>query len=260
MQSDRLETIRRHLLTAGRATLAEISELTKASAATVRRDFAELEQRGLAERVHGGIRLAETSLSETAFEQRAVVNQSAKRAIAAAALSLMRPSKTYFLDAGTTVLQLARLLRPTRIPFHITTNGFPIAQALLGAEELRLSILGGRIRGGNLSVVGPHAQAMLARLSFDGLFLGAGAVREDGTIWGVDEDEASLNSLMIAQAEKVFLLADVSKFGARAPQAVGRIGPNTQVVTNAGISADWAGRIEAAGATLRIAEPLSPTQ
>jgi len=68
------------------------------------------EAEGAIDRVHGGARIAEGSSVEVAFQERANQNLAAKRALAAACYAALNPHGSVFLDAGTTVLQLARLM------------------------------------------------------------------------------------------------------------------------------------------------------
>ena len=102
-----------------------------------------------------------------------------------------------FLDAGTTVLQLARLIRINPLPLRIFTNGLAVAQEFLNVPDLEVAILGGQLRSENASLVGPQAEAMLESLWFDQLFLGASAIGPDGAIYSVDSAEASFNKCML---------------------------------------------------------------
>jgi DeoR/GlpR family transcriptional regulator of sugar metabolism len=80
-----------------------------------------------------------------------------------------------FLDAGTTVLQLARRLRLHPLPLHIFTNCLPVAQILMTVPDISVTLLGGILRPQNASMVGMLAEEARDRLWFDQLFLGAGS-------------------------------------------------------------------------------------
>lgn len=247
MRSERLNEIRRLLLARGFAGVAEIVEATGASLATTRRDLDVLERQGVVARVHGGAKLAEATTVETAFETREGDNLAAKRAIAQAALPLVSGHATHLFDAGTTLLQLARALCIAPVPCTVYTNGLPVAQALLGAPGVALGMLGGRLRGENLSIIGPAAESMLDGLWFDTLFLGAGAVAPDGRIYGVDEIEARLNARMIGRAARVVLLADASKFGRMATYLIAALDSRFTVVSDSTLGPAWWERLEKAG-------------
>ena len=132
---DRLDAIRSHLYANGFSTIQALADAVGASLATIRRDLQILEREGAIDRVHGGARIAEGSSVEVAFQEREKRNLSAKRAIATAAYDLLHPRTAIFLDAGTTVLQLARLIRINPLPLRIFTNGLTVAQEFLNISE-----------------------------------------------------------------------------------------------------------------------------
>ncbi len=120
MQVGRLDAIRSHLYAHGFSTIQALADSVGASLATIRRDLQVLEREGSIDRVHGGARIAEGSSVEMAFQERAKRNLEAKRAIAATAYKLLTPHTSVFLDAGTTVLQLSRLIRINPVPLRIS--------------------------------------------------------------------------------------------------------------------------------------------
>jgi DeoR/GlpR family transcriptional regulator of sugar metabolism len=250
---DRLDAIRSHLYAHGYSTIQALADSVGASLATIRRDLQVLEREGVIDRVHGGARIAEGSSVELAFQERAKRNLSAKRAIAAAAYKLLVPHATVFLDAGTTVLQLARLIRLNPLPLRIFTNGLPVAQEFLNVPNLDVSLLGGQLRSENASLVGPQAEAMLESLWFDQLFLGVSAIGLDGAIYSVDSAEASLNRCMLSRSAQRFLLADSSKFGSMATYRVAPLA-EVRIVTDGQLPTDWRGRLVDLGVDATIAD------
>jgi DeoR/GlpR family transcriptional regulator of sugar metabolism len=252
MKTERLNAIRRHLYAHGPSTIQGLADAVGTSLATLRRDLATLEEEGIVDRVHGGARLAEGSTVEVAFEHRESHNLNAKRAIANSAFGLLKPHTTVFFDASTTVLQLVRRLRIDPTPVTVFTNGLSVAHALLNVPRVRVMTLGGQVRNENASIVGPHAEAMLERLWFDQLFLGAGAINQDGTIYSVDLAEANLNAKMLARSTERHLLVDSSKFGAIATYAVAPVSSATHVISDAALSPDWRQRLQNLGVTLTL--------
>ncbi len=256
MKVDRLGAIRQHLYINGAATIAEICEAADASVATVRRDLLALEKQGLIERVHGGARLATAGVTELGFLQRENTNFEAKRAIADCAFTLIRPNTTIFLDAGTTVLQLARRIRLNPTPITAVTNGLPLAQELLDVPGVKVMILGGELRPENASIVGPHAESQLDRMHFDQLFMGAGAISDDMTIYTGDLAEASLNARMLSRSRQRIVLADNSKLGCHTTFAVAPLSQLTHIVTENALPPKWGQAIENTGITHLSADEL----
>ena len=201
----------------------------------------------------GGARIASGAQVEVGFGTRERQNLVQKRAIAAAAFALLRPQTSVFLDAGTTVLQLARRLRVSPMPLSVFTNGLLVAQELMDVPKLRVTLLGGQLRSENASLVGPAAEAMLDGLWFDQLFLGATAIGDDGCIYSLDAAEASLNRTMMARSAAVVVLADASKFGHRVTYLVAPLNAATAVISDRQLGAAHQRRLAEAGASLSIA-------
>jgi DeoR family fructose operon transcriptional repressor len=250
---ERLDAIRGYLYAHGYSTVQTLADAVGASLATIRRDLQFLEREGAIDRVHGGARIAEGSSVEVAFQERAKRHLLAKRAIARAAYAALVPHATIFLDAGTTVLQLARLIRLNPLPLRIFTNGLTVAQEFLNVPNLSVSVLGGQLRSENVSLVGPEAEVALEALWFDQLFLGVSAISADGALYSVDSAEASLNRRMLGRAAETYLLADASKF---ATTATYRVAPLTaaRVITDWRLDSEWRARLADTGVDATIAE------
>jgi DeoR/GlpR family transcriptional regulator of sugar metabolism len=253
MKIDRATAIRQHLFAKGHSSIAEIAEAVGASEPTVRRDLLVLEADGQVQRTHGGAQIADVSGVEVAFEHREQINLPAKRAIGEAAYQMLRPESSVFLDAGTTVLQLARRLRLNPLPLRVFTNCLPVAQVLMPVAGVSVTLLGGVLRTQNASMVGLLAEEALERLWFDQLFLGAGAIADDGMISSADEQEARINARMLGRTSAAVVLTDGAKFGQRLTYGVARLGAGMQVVTGAGLSADWHQRLGDLGCVTTLA-------
>ncbi len=253
MKPDRHEIIRHQLYTRGTSTVETLAVVTGASIATIRRDLAMLEQLGIVSRTHGGAMIASETHVEVEFRTRERHKLAEKRAIAEAAYGTLRPQTAVFLDAGTTVLQLAHRLRVSPIPLAVFTNGLLVAQALMGVPKLRVTLLGGHLRSENASLVGPAAEAMLEGLWFDRLFLGASAIGDDNAVYSLDAAEASLNTRMMARSAGTTILADGSKFGRRATYLVTPLTVATAVISDRQLDESHRRRLVEAGVALSIA-------
>ena len=254
MKIDRATAIRQHLFAQGYSSIAEIAVAVGASEPTVRRDLLALEADGQITRTHGGAQIAVASGIEIAFESREQINLPAKRAIGEAAYRLLQPDTSIFLDAGTTVLQLARRIRLNPMPLRVFTNCLPVAQVLMSVPGVSITLLGGTLRAENASMVGMLAEAALDRLWFDQLFLGAGAISDDGSISSADEQEARVNAVMVSRTKAAIILTDADKFGIRLTYGVARLRPGMQLITDARLSADWTRRLGEFGSGLTIAD------
>lgn len=259
MQTDRLEAIRQHLYVQGVCSIPALADAVGTSLATVRRDLQILEQQGVVSRSHGSARIANGAETEAAFAVREKQNLEAKRAIAQAAYDALEPHGAVFLDAGTTVLQLVRLLRINPMPLTVFTNGLVVAQELMAVPKLRISLIGGQLRVDNASLVGPAAETALQSLWFDRLFLGAGAIGDDNRIYSVDAAEASLNALMRQRSAETVVLADATKFGRRATYGVTPVDASLRIITDDRLAPAACAGIRNTGADLSLVAPAGRT-
>jgi DeoR/GlpR family transcriptional regulator of sugar metabolism len=190
------------------------------SAATVRRDLDQLERSGVIRRVHGGAVSVEGRLDEPVFEDKTSRAVREKRRIAEAGLTLIEPGDTLYLDGGSTVLELARLLRE-RTNLTVVTNSLHAAHELAGRGP-RLIVIGGELRRLSQTLVGPLTRLVLDGLHLDKAFMGTigFALREGLTT--TDPSEAFTKQLVMAQARQVILLADSSKAGKVSFASAGR--------------------------------------
>jgi DeoR family fructose operon transcriptional repressor len=235
------------LLSQGQMSVHDIATSLDASPATVRRDLSELEQLGQIERLHGSARIATGSQKELAFSAREDNQITAKRAIASTAATLIQPHEAIFLDAGTTVLQLARHIRSNAMPINVFTNGLVIAQELAHVAHVNVTLIGGRVRSENLSIVGSAAIAMLGGLWFDRLFLGASAIDDEGHITSLDADEAATNAHMVQRSASLVVLADSTKFQKRITHTVTKMTEGNLLISDGRPTGAFAACLSQAG-------------
>src|SRR5918996_5395012 len=148
--------------------VSDLGRALRVSAASIRRDLADLERSGLLKRAHGGAVSARMAALEPSLAEKEDQYQAEKAAIARLAATLVRQGDTIFLDAGSTTRQIARELRHRR-GITIVTNALNIAWEL-ASSEIELVVTGGQLRRGILSHVGPLAEQAIGSLHVDKLF------------------------------------------------------------------------------------------
>lgn len=209
--------------------VGELAAGVGVSEATMRRDLHELEERGLLLRTHGGATLNGVSRLEPFFASKEDLNAGAKQAIAAAALGLIEDDTVIYLDGGSTVLALARLLDRKR---HLTivTNSLMAAASLMDTEH-RLVLVGGEFRQLSRTLIGPLSAPIINSLHVHTAFMGTIGIGLDEGLTTTDPNEAYTKSLIMTRAERVVLLADRSKFGVRAFSKCGNVEDLDLIVT-----------------------------
>jgi DeoR/GlpR family transcriptional regulator of sugar metabolism len=205
----RLEQLRGIL---GHNRVVRVEELTQklgVSSATIRRDLGELEKLGELQRVYGGAVSTGGRLDEPLFDDKTSVAAAEKRRIAAAALHLVKPNETIYLDGGSTVLELARLLKE-RSNITVVTNSLRAAVELAGRGPC-LILVGGELRRLAQTTVGPLTRLLIDDLHVDKAFMGTIGLSLEEGLTTTDPTEAYTKELVMEHAREVILLADSSK-------------------------------------------------
>jgi DeoR/GlpR family transcriptional regulator of sugar metabolism len=216
----RWENLRALLRQSGVSRVEDLSRQLKVSAATVRRDLDQLERNGAIRRVHGGAVSVESRLEEPVFENKTALAVREKRRIADAALPLVGAGETIYLDGGSTVLELARLLRD-RSNLTVVTNSLHAAHELAGRGP-RLIVIGGELRRLSQTLVGPLTRPVLQGLHLDKAFMGTIGFSAKEGLTTTDPSEAFTKLEVMAQSRQVIVLADSSKAGKVSFASAGR--------------------------------------
>ncbi|MCK8489562.1 DeoR/GlpR family DNA-binding transcription regulator [Paenibacillus sp. MBLB2552] len=211
LNEERYRRILRRLQEKGIVKLQELCTLLEASESTVRRDLADLEERGLLRRVHGGASLPAMSGGlEPGMAEKSAVNVPQKQKIAELASGLVRGGEAIYLDAGTTTLAMIPFLKGKSIT--VVTNGLPQMDALLEAD-IPSYLLGGLAKKRTKALVGGLALENLERFRFDRCFLGANGIHPDAGYTTPDPEEAALKRRASELSSLTYILADSSKIG-----------------------------------------------
>jgi len=232
--ADRRQFIVDRLEAAGACTYEEFATALGVSTMTVRRDLEELIRQGAVIKTVGGVQkaAAPSYLYETALHSRLALRRQEKRAIARAALDLVAPGSTIFLDGSSTCLEFARALAKSGLGLSVVTNSALACLELGENSALTVIGIGGHYDANSLSYVGPQAEDWAKTLFVDTAFVGTkGLLPTKGTF------ESSLPTFRIKQiiarqCGRLVLLADHSKFGQRALSKVLDIGQIHTVVTD----------------------------
>ncbi|MGC4075152.1 MAG: DeoR/GlpR family DNA-binding transcription regulator [Nibricoccus sp.] len=228
----RRERLRTLIRQDGFIPVSDICRALKISEATARRDLAAIEESGHITRTYGGA-LADYNTAFASLGERAKRARSAKALIARAAFERVPTGGTIFLDAGTTILALARLLARRRAQqLTVVTNSLPVASVLGGAPGITLHLLGGIFLHRQSTLFGDLAVTALASWQFDAAFLGGEAMNADG-IFNSHEEVVRLQRAASARARESFFCLDASKLSKSTPHRVAPWPEVTRLITDA---------------------------
>jgi DeoR/GlpR family transcriptional regulator of sugar metabolism len=238
-----LEEVRRH----GGARVNELTRKLNVSDMTVRRDLDTLARQGVLEKVHGGaVPVSETSTHEPGFEAKSSLELTAKEDIARAAAAMAAPGSSLALSGGTTTYALARHL--LEVP-HLTvvTNSVRVADVFHAAQRpgggapsphpgAATVVLTGGVRTPSDSLVGPVADAAIASLHFDLLFLGVHGISPEAGLSTPNLAEAETNRRLVGAARRVVVVADHTKWGTIGLSSFASLDQVDTLVTDGGVS------------------------
>jgi DeoR/GlpR family transcriptional regulator of sugar metabolism len=229
----RHEQLRGLIRTDGFLPVAEICRRLGVSEATARRDLSVVAANGHITRTHGGA-LADYNASFASLGERSGRARTAKGRIAAAALARCPRRGIVFLDAGTTVQAVARLLlrRGDLTGLTVVTNSLPVATMLGGARGLDLHVLGGTFLHRQAVLLGSDAVRSLAGWRFAAAFLGGEGMDAAG-ITNSHADIAAFQQAVLSHTGAPFFCLDATKLGRVTPHRVAGWEKSGTLVTDA---------------------------
>ena len=249
---NRLEQIMDYLKGHNLVTVDQLVAATNASPATIRRDLIKLDQEGVISRSHGGVTLNRFIPSQPTTHEKMQRNLAEKHAIASAAAALVKPGDAIVLDAGTTMIELARQL--THLPLRVITSDLHIALFLSEFKQIEVTIIGGRIDDSSQSCVGEHGRRLLRHIWPDGAFVSCNGWDLEKGITSPTEEKAALKRALIDNAQRRVLLADSSKYGAWSLFNIARLDSLTDIITDAQLSDDIRQQLAGLPGRLTIAQ------
>ena len=229
-----------------RTSVFELSQALDVSEVTVRKDLDQLELQGLLTRVRGGAVVSGRGRLERYFAAREQEHIEEKRRIAQAAAALVRPGQRVFLDASTTALQVARLIKE-REDLVVVTNGLYTALELNFSAGITTIVVGGTMRPRSSSLVGSFNFESLRRLRFDAGFFGARGITARDGLMESDIEEALLKQQIVSASDTVVGVADSSKFGVNAFSAFALPQEISRIITDDGAPRDMVEELRALG-------------
>ena len=241
------------LAAAGQLQVEEAAKALGVSEATVRRDLDELASQQMLTRIRGGA-VAKGVTYDLPLRYKSERHPSEKQRIAAVAAGLVRPGQVTGLNGGTTTTEVARALATrsdlnSQVPPAVTvvTNALNIATELAVRQHIKIVTTGGVARPQSYELTGPLATGVLEQVTLDVAILGVDGIDAAAGATAHHEGEASTNRLMARQAALVVIAADSSKVGRRAFARICTAAEIDVLVTDTGITAEDAARLEDAG-------------
>jgi DeoR/GlpR family transcriptional regulator of sugar metabolism len=243
--AERHQLIVARLQRSTRVSVTELADAVGTSEVTIRRDLEQLAGQGVLRRVRGGAVSVLPHGDETPFALRELQAVREKHRIAEVVGELVGDGEVVLVDSGTTGLAVARVLagrRLTAMPLSL-----PAADALAGRPPTRVVLPGGELRQGELTVVGPLAEAGIRALRFDTAVITCCGLSVAAGLTVYDLADAAVKAAAIGAASRVVLVADSTKFARTAMAVVCPLSEVDVLVTDQHAPADTLAAITALG-------------
>ncbi|MFZ7132630.1 MAG: DeoR/GlpR family DNA-binding transcription regulator [Eubacteriales bacterium] len=235
LKEKRREKIIEYLKISNYISVFELSKKLNVSKATIRRDLSFLKKNSRIEKIHGGAALTDMSQKESTFLSRINKNIEEKKQIAMSAINLIRNNDVVFLDAGTTIFQLAKLLSKKKYDnLTVITNSIENAY-ILRNSDISLYVVGGTLIKDTLALMGAQAEQVIKNFHINKLFLAASGFDLDYGITTKSEFHANFKKILINISDKKILLIDSSKIGTISLNKIADIDKINILVTNSEI-------------------------
>jgi len=221
---------------------------------TVRRDVQSLVDQGYMTLTRGGASAQLSGSLDILVNPRASDSSVAKARIGEFAARNMTAGDVIFVGTGSTTAQFIQFLNPDQ-NLTVITPSLPHA-SFLASRGIRVISTGGLVTTEDLAQSGSIAAWSIARYHANKAVIGAQGISHKTGLSEVNFEIAELNRLMAEHADKTWVLADLSKAGARSPyHALDLSDVHTIVTTHDGVDLF---EFEVAGICTVISAPLSP--
>lgn len=254
-QKSRME---KELLLLRRNGFMPVGDLAKqcgVSEMTMRRDLRTLAKGGRINMVYGGATYARSESEPGSYflNNEKNKNPAQKEAIAMAAASLVQPHDVVLLDSGSTIECVTHYLKDDE-PRTILCYSLNIFESVLPLLKSRLVLTGGTFHRGSSILTGPDAITTLQRYRVNKFFFGAGGMHLKMSVTCNSEEAVPIKRALFANSLEKILLLDSSKFERVTSYHLANLDEISMVITDDGISEEYADYIRSHGVSLIIAE------
>ncbi|HPE68951.1 MAG TPA: DeoR/GlpR family DNA-binding transcription regulator [Thermotogota bacterium] len=193
-------------------SMSDLGHSLGVSTITLRRDIAELVEKGFVEKTYGGIKKASNRVSEARFFERLATNRKEKQMMAREALNLIEDGDILFFDTSTTVFELVLWCCKYRKFLNVVTNGLQTASELLKNPTFNVTVIGGTATSSNFATSGVYAEKMASEIHVRQAFFSCSAFDpQEGSFENVPTT-GNIKRILGEKSERRILLADQGKF------------------------------------------------
>lgn len=196
---------------------------------TIRRDFNELHNKGLINKVYGAA-FPVKEKSNNVFDIH-IINEDKKRIVGQKALSFLNEGQVIIMTGGTTNLSFCKLI-PIDFSATIYTYSLPIAMQLSQHPNIELIFIGGKLQKKAMVTVGIDVVQVLSKIKADVCFLGVSSLDVNQGLTEMGYEVSIIKKEMIKASDKVIVLATSDKINGKMPHQVCGLDKVDAIVTD----------------------------
>ena len=195
---------------------SRLAELLEVSVETIRKDFLVLEKANQISRTHGGAVSRMEIKPKHDLIKRSTQYNAEKQQVALKAIEFISEDDIIGIDSGSTAFIFAEALKEHFSSLTVITPSLDVFQILNSHANFQMILCGGIFLKTENSFVGVPALDMLKNLHMHKSFIFPTAISLEYGIYGYCNDFTEVQRQFIKSSEKVFMLADSSKFEKKA--------------------------------------------
>ncbi|EEP29283.1 MULTISPECIES: DeoR/GlpR family DNA-binding transcription regulator [Shuttleworthella] len=178
---------------------------------TIRRDLDKLEQDGVCTKSYGGAVFNENTTIDMPFNVRTKNHVQGKQKIAALVAGMIEEGDHIILDASSTAVFIAKEIKEKE---HLTviTNSIEIMIELSNVSGWDVISSGGRLKPGDLALIGPRALGGLSAFNVEKAFFSCKGVDAERGLTDSDDQLTQTKQVLMKSAQKKVVTVDSSKF------------------------------------------------
>jgi DeoR/GlpR family transcriptional regulator of sugar metabolism len=227
----------------------ELAERLGVSTETIRRDLADLDERGLINRTYGGA--MRPVAYEPGISERESLLIDERQKIAGLAAGQVEANDILMIGGGATTLHFARRVALLDLPITVITHSFSIAMALAASPLIRVLMLPGQYDGREGLIHGADTVEQLQKFRANKAYLGASGLTVEGP------NDAAMGpgliyGAMMRRSAHTFVLADHSKFDRPSLTVYGPWSETVTLVSDAGPEGELLEALGEAGVKVMI--------
>lgn len=226
----------------GSVKVSDLVEQYQVGKETIRRDLKALSDQWNVEVVYGGAHLKNlatgTPIKEETIVQKRETNSDLKNEIAKRAAELIEPGDVIALNSGSTVECILNYIAD-KTPLSILTVNVNIAAKAAMIPGVDVYIPAGKIRGKSGMIISSDAEDYIKRFAVQKCFFGVSAISTGSQITHTCIEEVPNNRSLMSISEKIYVLADHTKFDKKSLCRLARFDEMTGIITDEKVNSSY---------------------